>query len=215
MKIKKRGDETQISPQDLPEKEKTPRQRQNAVIYYMVSLFVVVLILILMSYSQQLRRNSAAISDLTEQHSKAQMQALENIEALQDKNMELSSLTAEQEHTIAQLQKELDDLRAQADSDARNAASKLDSVREGMQTTYDALERKYIARGYLLDLYAAITAGDRDGALKAASSLESMTSELSEGEYDLYNSCLDLIPPEQEIEEPEEITEETTEEKTP
>ena len=124
------ADEKKENTPDIPEKEPGPVQNQAdaaaeqakkkkvsetySVPFYVTIMFAVFIVLILLSYMISQRNSKEVISNLSTEHSRVQAQALENIEQLQDKNLELTEKIGEYEERISQLEEENASLTKQA-----------------------------------------------------------------------------------------------------
>ena len=158
--LKKRGDET-------PERENSgggKKQVSYSVSIYIIILFAAVLLLIVMSYFVQQRNSSKTISDMTEQHDRFSTQALQNIEELQNRNLQLMEELEGKDAEIRKLQEELEDTRLKWTEDVKN-------VEDAMKEDYNKLLMKNQATEYMLK--AEMAARDKDRAL-AREALEAL-----------------------------------------
>ncbi len=115
MKLEKRSDpgNTGDSAREEVQKqdETSLKKREMNVLVYMAVLFAVALGLIVLSYFIQRRANNEAITDMTDKHSEVTLQALKNIEELQDTNQQLMQEAQQREKELADLEDELESTR--------------------------------------------------------------------------------------------------------
>jgi len=161
--MKKRSDETPEIVQDTQENsKKLKKDSKNAALVYSIVLFVFVMIIMTLSYFIQQRHNNATISDLTEQHSEFSIQALENIEDLQQRNRALEASLEDAEDRVMKLEAELEQAKLDWAEDVQN-------VEDTLKTDVNEAIRQRDAVQKLLDLYAAVeSGGDASAALEAA-----------------------------------------------
>lgn len=163
LNIHRRGDEelpTESAVQE--EKPSDARKRsEKSVMVYVVTLFAVVLLLLFLSYFIQQRRNSATITDITEQHSAFSTQALQDIEELQNKNLQLTEDLSTAEDKADTLEKELSSVRAELQAEKDSA----ESAKEDGRKKLVALEN--LALAMLAD-----KADDEESAKAALSVIE-------------------------------------------
>jgi len=134
--------------------EKNPgQQSRHPVSVYVLTLFAAVMLLILLSHLISQRNSSQTISDMTEQHDRFSIQALENIEMLQDKNIELIETNESLEARVEELEAELADVRQRWSDDVR-------AVEETLKNDYSKLLVEYQTVQYLLNARLAHDSGD-------------------------------------------------------
>ncbi len=94
--------EKQETSSEKPAEKKKGRSRYSATLYVTI-MFLVVVLLIFLSYFVQ-QRNSKALEDLVSQHSEFSIEAMQNIEELQSKNIELMKEVKELESELSDMQ---------------------------------------------------------------------------------------------------------------
>jgi len=160
--MKKRSDEAADGVNNPAEEvEKRKKESKNAATVYVIVFFVFVMLVMLLAYFIQQRQTSNTISDLTEQHSEFSIQALENIEELQEKNRRLTAEVEEHKAKIARLEEEAEEIRQQWAEDVKK-------VSDTMKTDYNNLLRKQQVMENLFRLYKAAQEGGETGSLIAA-----------------------------------------------
>ena len=201
MKLQKRGDEEMPGEQQQKDQPAPKKKTQESVLIYMALLFTVAFLLILLSYFIQERRNNDTISSLTEQHGEFTMQAMENIEALQNKNLELQQENDALNEKIDALTEENDALGEKVGE----LESKIDRLKEDWNAAIESVETsekekvedavtKRQAAEYLLDLYMAQQNG---GDVTEAAAAAAPYAEHLDGAYsELYESIINQIDPE-------------------
>ena len=127
-----------------------------SVSIYIIIFVVVVLVLIFTSYFVQQRKNSQAISDLTEKHDQFSIQALQNIEDLQNRNLALTEELEQKDAEIEALEENVKNVRA-------NWAEAVKTLEDGYKTEYNELEAQKRALEQLLNAEIAYSSGDEDG----------------------------------------------------
>lgn len=115
MKLHKRGDGDAVETAPLDDnKPKSKKKSEQSVIIYVTILFTVAFLLVLLSYFMQQRRNEDTITDITEEHTQATMQAQQNIEKLQNDNFslqqDLSEALADKEELKSQVEELQDEV---------------------------------------------------------------------------------------------------------
>jgi predicted nucleic acid-binding Zn-ribbon protein len=176
MKLEKRGDVDQQQepiPKAEPEpvEPKTMKKRQTAVLVYVAILFIVALGLVVLSYFIQQRRTNDTINNINAQHSEFSIQALQNIEDLQNKNIDLQNQLEEDEDTIAELNKKVQELQDENES--------IENTRKQENET---LGNKVIAFERLIDLINVKDSEDTEQVNKALKSAEEFAQYL-DGTY--------------------------------
>lgn len=144
-------------------------------------MFGVFVLLILLSYFIQQRNSSKTISSITEQHGKFSTQALENIEALQNKNIELVEELGIAKTRIEELEKENGKARQQYTDDLRETEKKLKAEYNGLTSKMQALE-------YLIDAEIALRQGDNAAAIEKIRLLESVAASLDDAYREEFES---------------------------
>ena len=183
MKFEKRGDVTPEEKEHLEELEhqeqenqqqdkggsgKSLKRREKSVLIYTALLFIVALGLVLLSYMVQQRRAEDQISDLTEQHSQFSIQALENIEELQNTNLELQSQLEEAQDQLEELSEE-----------SSQQIGELEAEIEELRQQYQELTEDYQALDLYVKLQSSVEAGDTAAALEQAGALENLKEHLT------------------------------------
>lgn len=185
--MKRRADET-------PEENLEPETGENStletagepkktrskysVTLYVVIMFVVVILLILLSYFIQ-QRNSKTIQDLTTQHSEFSIEALQNIEDLQDKSIELME--------------QVDDLKKQLADTKEEWAEDVKQVEDRLKEDYNETLLEYQALCSLLDMEIAIENGDMSLAKEKAKLIEAAKDTLDENYLARYENLAKKI----------------------
>ncbi len=189
MKFERRGDITPEEKQQMEELEKeeeqreeeeakndkTMKKRQRSVLIYMALLFVVALGLVVLSYFVQQRHTENQINDLTEQHSQFSIQALENIEELQNTNQELQQQIDEKDEQLEDLQEELD-----------TSEEKYEQQIEQLEDDLEQLTQKYTALEALNRAAVALENGDRETASAQIAIIEPIKEALPEDMLEVY-----------------------------
>ena len=103
MKLEKRSSG---GPEEQP--EKAPSSRKPVVVYIMI-LFIAAFLLMALSFFMHQRSNTEALGEL--QHS---VSALQEVQATQDKNIQLQEELADANSQLEELRQQLDDAYAQA-----------------------------------------------------------------------------------------------------
>lgn len=161
------------SQSDNEKNEKQPENKHQpndgakpkySVTMYVTILFAAVLVVILLSYFIQLRNNSETISTITQQHKEFSSQALDNIEELQNKNMQLAEDNEKNVEEISSLNDQIDSLTEE------NSAKTEEN---------ESLQRENSAIKALMDLQIAIDKGDTATAKNLVSKLNKEKSNLS------------------------------------
>lgn len=112
MKLHKRGDGDAVETAPLDDnKPKSKKKSEQSVIIYVTILFTVAFLLVLLSYFMQQRRNEDTITDITEEHTQATMQAQQNIEKLQNDNFSLQQDLSEALADKEALESQVEELR--------------------------------------------------------------------------------------------------------
>ena len=88
--------------------KKTPEQRRQSVLVYLVVLFAVAFLLLLLSYFMQQRSNAQVIDGLRES-----VTTMRSLETLQEKNQQLEEENETMRAQLQELQKENDSLKQQ------------------------------------------------------------------------------------------------------
>jgi predicted RNase H-like nuclease (RuvC/YqgF family) len=190
--MKRRGDELLKSDDDAGEMKENGKKTEKtfSVKMYMITMFIFVVLIILLSYFVQQRDHSKMITTLTEQHSEFSVQALENIEDLQQKtlqlteeNRELSDRAAENEERISELENEL--------SETKDAwAQDVKDVTDALKAEINRLELENEAKSRLIDMEIALKSRDKEAAQAAAELIEPVKDLLSEEYLEEYNELL-------------------------
>jgi len=173
--FKRRGDEAEEvspAPETAETKEKKEKQSETAVWRYIISLFIVVVIVMVLSYFVQQRHNNSAITALTEQHSEFTIQAMQNIERLQTSNEDLTRRLEDSEAKERELEARLEEALAQQEL-AQQAAAEAAAAAES-QLNEQRMKTEALAK--LLELYMAAqdenaAAEDLEEPLRAAEAL--------------------------------------------
>ena len=181
-----RAEEQNAKPED-PDNTKSEAKNggQKSVTIYISILFAAVLILILISYFIQQRNSAKAISDLTQSHSQFSSQAMENIEELQDANLAYAVQVQELQDQVEELQQEL----TAAQEETASAQEKNDALTERLNET----SLQYDTLCALLEMQAAVEAGDNETALAKSRIVEAAVSYLSDEHTALYEELLKEI----------------------
>lgn len=161
--FKKRGDDAAGTPTDAGTDTRRPdkKQSESAVLRYVTVFFVIVMAVLLLSYFIQQRQSADTIDSLTAKHSEFSIQAMENIEKLQDTNRELTAELEDEQAKVAALEDELSDEKAKFESEKAALTESCNSAVNTAQMRRQAAER-------LLDLYMAQQSGaDMTAALAA------------------------------------------------
>lgn len=163
--------------QDVPREstvsDDSRKQTKHDVFVYATVMFGVFVLLILLSYFIQQRNSSKTISNITEQHGRFSTQALENIEALQNKNIELAEDLGVAKTRIEELEKEKEKARQQYEDDLRETEEKL-------KAEYNEIKGKMQALEYLIDAEIALRYGDNAAAREKIRLLESVAASLDD-----------------------------------
>ena len=157
------------------EKSTEKAQPKYSVSVYIIILFAVVMLVILLSYLVQQRNNAETIDNLSEQHGIFSSQALENIENLQNKNIELIDAVTEKDEHIEELEDEIEKLRKDWADDVKN-------VEDTMKSDYNELLQEYNAVKAVLDAKIALESGNETLAREKIGMAES-SKNLLDGEY--------------------------------
>lgn len=178
--MKKRSDEDIVVAAETEEDRNNKRKEsRHALMVYSVVLFVFVMAIMMLSYFAQQRISNAAISDLTEQHSEFSIQALENIEALQKKNEELTEKLEQAQNRIGQLEVAVEQTKLDWAEDVNNVEDTLKTDVNNEMLRREAVEK-------LLELYIAVeNGGDVETALAA---MEPLADKLDGAYTELYKS---------------------------
>lgn len=197
MKLERRGDPPDTDgaderePDAVRETETKPKnKRQRSVIVYMLVLFVVALGLIVLSYFIQQRRSEATISDITERHSEFSIQALQNIEDLQNYSLELERENGELKAEIQQMEGEVsdaEDARDAAESELRDAEDQARQLSESLEIQ----EKRTAAAEALLKLYRAYVSGEDTAQLLG--DVDAVSEYLDGESAELYRELRDEI----------------------
>lgn len=166
---------------DKPE----PEKQHYSVRPYIIIMFIAVILLIALSYLIQQRRNSATIDNLTESHSQFSIEALQNIETLQESNLALTDQVDELERENEDLQESVDQLELQLK--AAEAAG------EQTRTELETALQKYQALSALWSLQAAVAGKDMEAARQAAAQLESLKDYLEAAQLESYEAMVEKI----------------------
>ncbi len=201
MKLEKRGDPANGNnevPEGRQERDETPlRKRQLNVLIYMVVLFAVALGLIVLSYFIQHRANANTITDMTDKHSEITLQALKNIEELQNKNQELMKKMQEQERELLDVKDELEESKAElqkSQEELTNRDGELAQIREELAGIEDQLNtakaetQRLEANSRVLQLYRAMK--EKQPTAVYISELEQMEQYLDDEYMKLYQELL-------------------------
>jgi len=154
----------EIEKENIETAENKPKKGKYSVSLYVTILFVVVLILILLSHFIQQRNNSETISDITQQHKEFSAQALQNIEDLQSRNLQLAEENKQLEDEIAELDEKIDELEAAAEA-----------AEQEKQVMKD--EKALVAK--LMSLQLAVDNGDVNKAKEIETELTAEKTSLS------------------------------------
>ena len=196
--MKRRCDETQETERVVPPEGETPDNSENpdkgkqtpvakrySVRPYIIIMFIAVILLILLSYFIQQRRNNATIDNLTESHSQFSIEALQNIEALQESNLQLTDEVDSLERENSDLQSQVEKLEKDLDT-AEEAKTELENaVTEG--------DQKYQALQAFLELYLAVQNKDDETAKAAATRLQELKEYLAEEYIPAYEELIQGI----------------------
>ena len=192
MKFERRGDitpeeqqqmeklEQEEQQQEQEKPEKVMKKRQKSVLMYMSLLFIVALGLVVLSYFVQQRRADSQISDLNQQHSEFSIQALENIEEMQNNNLAL-------QQELDELEDRLTDMQAQQEAENQTHSQELADLEEA----YTELSNKYRALEALYNMRAAIEAGDAQEAAAQGEILRPLKESLEEEQLQDYLAMMD------------------------
>jgi len=148
-------------------------QPKYSVSVYIIILFAVVMLVILLSYLVQQRNSDQTIDNLSEQHGIFASQALENIENLQNKNIELIDAVAEKDKRIEELEDEIEKLRQSWADDVKN-------VEDTMKSDYNELSQEYHAVKAVLDAKIALESGNETTAREKLELAEAVKDRLDE-----------------------------------
>ncbi len=123
---------------------------------YIIIFAIVVLVLIFASYFVQQRKNAEAISDLTEKHDQFSIQALQNIEDLQNRNLALTEELEKKDAEIEMLEENVKNVRA-------DWAEAVKTLEDSYKTEYNKLQEQKQALEELLNAEIAYSSGDEEG----------------------------------------------------
>ena len=185
--MKRRADEMpegqptqELAETGAPPAEEQPQKKRPkySVTLYVTIMFVVVILLILLSYFIQ-QRNSKTIQDLTTQHSEFSIEALQNIENLQNQNIELME-------RVEELEKELSDVREDWAEDVKQ-------VEDQLKEDYNTILLQYKAMCDLVDLEMALEDGNKTLAKEKANAIEAVKDLLSQEYLERYEALAKKI----------------------
>ena len=160
------------APENSEAKETKQPQKNYSVSIYVSVFFVAVIVVILISYFGHSKTTSETINSLTAQHDKFSMQALENIEELQNRNIQLAEEKEELEDRLEELEEE--NLRL---------ANLMKKVEDGEENGYNVLIDNETAAG-LLDVRLLLDAGDEAAAREAFEKIDGEAAEKYIEEYE-------------------------------
>jgi septal ring factor EnvC (AmiA/AmiB activator) len=149
------------------------KQTKHSVFIYVTIMFGAVVLLILLSHFIQQRNSSITISSITEQHGKFSTQALDNIEELQNRNIELMEELSSAQARIEELENEVENARQQLTDELKN-------TEEVLTAKYNELSKEKQALEYLLDAETALNQGDNTTAREKLRLLESVADCLAD-----------------------------------
>lgn len=193
------ADEKKENTPDIPEKEPETVQNQAdaaaeqakkkkvsetySVPLYVTIMFAVFIVLIMLSYMISQRNSKEVISNLSTEHSRVQAQALENIEQMQNKNLELTAKVGEYEERIETLEAEAAALTRRAE-EAEKARDKLQSVQEKLSEQ----EKKASALRALFEYEQALQDGTDAQITSTSTKVEAQKAWLDAEALDYYIS---------------------------
>ena len=154
-------------------KKQTKHSVKHSVFIYVTIMFGAVVLLILLSHFIQQRNSSRTISSITEQHGKFSTQALDNIEELQNRNIELMEELSSAQARIEELENEVENARQQLTDELKN-------TEEVLTAKYNELSKEKQALEYLLDAETALNQGDNTTAREKLRLLESVADCLAD-----------------------------------
>lgn|GEM_PF-2609897 len=198
----KRRAEIQTSAEGTQTGQQASKREHYSVRPYIVLLFVAVIVLMVLSYFVQQRRNSATIDSMTESHNQFSIEALQNIEALQQSNLQLRDRVQTLEGDTAKQADELDALRAELAA----AQEALAQAEDGQETERARAE----TLAALLRLALAADGEDPDELAEARQAAEALQSRMDPEQQAALRLILERIeaaqtPPEEQIETEEGV----------
>ena len=177
--------------QPAPEAKVMSPEKRTALLRYMAILFAVAFALVLLSYLIQVRNSQSTITALNQ----TSASALQNAEALQQANQELTEDKTQLTEALAEALAALEQAEAQA-SEQSIAAGEAQKALEQSKEAYDLL----------LTAVQAFHNADRVAYDKAMTDLTSIKDSLSETAQELYKT-LKATPFPAPAEEPAETEE--------
>lgn len=176
--------------EEKTEKENITPKYRNALLRYMVILFVVAFLIVSLSLLVQMRNSQNTITALNQ----TSASALQNAEQLQQQNQALTEENDALQATIRELEDRLEDLEQQA----KLTEGELTSVKQEQEQAQEQTQAQFDAYELLLKAQQARQNEDAEAFDAAMASLAEVQDNLSPAGAELYKQLSEITEEEEE-----------------